>query len=436
MAGMASSTRPPRPSSRRPAARAERRAVATPAAAPNDPAPADTTTVVLHTLGTALLAAALGVAIALVLGVSSWALAPHSAETGPDTPARLSVMAWLAAHHTPIDLSAGTLGLTPLGLLLLPGVLCYAAGRQLTRALRPADLGAAGRIIGLFALTYGVVVAITAGVSAGPGLRPHPMAGWLAATVLAFLAGGWGLLRSSGLQGELADRLPFALRQTLTGALAGLLTLVAFGAVVLALLLALAFPEALDMTRALDADLLGSVLLAVLGLALLPNLVLWVLSFTTGVGFSLGVGSSVGPQGVEYGALPVLPPLAAVPPEGGLPGWAMLVLAVPMLAGVVAGLVVHRRLPGRPAEVVAGSAATSGVLAGLSLGLLAWLSSGPAGAERLSVVGPTGWQVGLAAAAEMGLVAAVVAWEAHRHAWDGRLPLPALRRPLLRRSSD
>jgi hypothetical protein len=345
-------------------------------------------------------------------------------------------MVWLAAHHVPIDLPAGTLGITPLGLLLAPGVICYAAGRQLARTLRPTDLGAVGRIVGLFAVTYGVAVAITAGVSAGAGLRPHPLAAWLSGTVLALVAGGWGLLRSSGLGGELADRLPFALRQTLTGAVAGLLTLVAFGAVVLALLLALAFPEALDMTRALDADVLGNVLLAVLGVALLPNLMVWVLSFTTGVGFSLGVGSSVGPQGVEYGALPVLPPLAAVPPEGSLPGWAMAVLVVPLLAGVVAGLVVHRRLPGRPAEAVAGSAATAGVVAGLALGLLAWLSSGSAGAERLSVMGPSGWQVGLAAAAEMGLVAAVVAWEAHRRDWDGRLHLPALPRPLLRRSSD
>ncbi len=390
----------------------------------------------MHTLVTAALAAVIGIAIALILGVSSWALAPHAAETGADTPARLSVMVWLAAHHVPIDLPAGTLGITPLGLLLAPGAICYAGGRQLARTLRPTDLGAVGRIVGLFAVTYGVAVAVTAGVSAGAGLRPHPLAAWLSGTVLALVAGGWGLLRSSGLAGELADRVPFALRQTLTGAVAGLLTLVAFGAVVLALLLALAFPEALDMTRALDADVLGNVLLAVLGVALLPNLVVWVLSFTTGVGFSLGVGSSVGPQGVEYGALPVLPPLAAVPPEGSLPGWAMVVLVVPLLAGVVAGLVVHRRLPGRPAEAVAGSAATAGVVAGLALGLLAWLSSGSAGAERLSVVGPSGWQVGLAAAAEMGLVAAVVAWEAHRHDWDGRLHLPALPRPLLRRSSD
>jgi hypothetical protein len=392
--------------------------------------------VVLHTVGTAAVAAAIGIAVALILGVSSWALAPHAAETGADTPARLSVMAWLAAHHTPIELPAGTLGITPLGLLLVPGVVCYAAGRQLSRTLRPVDLGAVGRIAGLFALTYGVVVAVTAGVSAGGGLRPHPLAAWVSGTVLAGVAAGLGLLRSSGLQGELVGRLPFALRQTVTGAVAGLLTLVAAGALILALLLALAFPEALDMTRALDADLLGGLVLALLGVALLPNLVLWVVSFTTGVGFSLGVGTSVGPQGVEYGALPVLPPLAAVPPEGSLPGWAMLVLVVPVLAGAVSGLVVHRRLPGRSAEVVAGAAAASGMLAGVALGGLTWLSGGSAGAQRLSVLGPTGWQVGLAAAAEMGLVAAVVGWEAHRHGWDGRLRLPALPRPLVGRSRD
>jgi hypothetical protein len=54
----------------------------------------------------------------------------------------------------------------------------------------------------------------------------------------------------------------------------------------------------------------------------------------------------------------------------------------------------------------------------------------------MSVLGPVGWQVGLVAAVEMGLVAAVVAWEARRRTWDGRLRLPPLPRPLVNRRED
>jgi hypothetical protein len=337
---------------------------------------------------------------------------------------RLAVMAWLLAHHVAIDLPAGVLGLTPLGLVLLPAGLCYAGGRQLGRTLAPRDLGSAGRILGLYALTYGVVVAVVAGVSAGEGLRPHPLGAWVAGTLLAAVSGGTGLLRAADLVADLTDQVPSVLRHAVAGATAGLAVLVGAGALLLALLLAVSFPEALEVTRAIDADLLGGVLVLVLDLALLPNLVTWVLAFTTGVGFSLGVGAPVTPQAISYGPLPVLPPLAAVPPEGSLPGWALLVLVVPVAAGAVAGVVVHRRLPGRPPEVVAGSAALAGLLAGAVLGLLAWLSAGAAGAQRLAFVGPVGWQVGLAAGFELAAVAAVVAWESHRRQWDGRLRVP------------
>jgi membrane protein implicated in regulation of membrane protease activity len=70
------------------------------------------------------------------------------------------------------------------------------------------------------------------------------------------------------------------------------------------------------------------------------------------------------------------------------------------------------------------------------LGVLAWLSAGSAGAERLSSVGPVGWQVGLVAALEMSLVAAVVAWESHRRQWDGRVRMPAAVRERLARRRD
>lgn len=430
MAAMASSTRPARPvPSRTVPSRTRGRAV------PQPDRP-DVATVVVRSVSTALLTALIGLAVALILAASAWALAPHVASGDAETSVRFAVLGWLYAHHVPLDVGDGALSLTPLGLLLVPLSLCYAAGRQLARTIQPGDLGAAGRILGLYSLTYGVVVALAAGLSRTDVIRPHPLVAFAAGAAVAAAAAGLGLLRAAGLTGAVADALPPVLREALVGAAAGLAMLVGTGAFVVALLLTIAFPEALEITRALHADLLGGVLVALLGVALLPNLAVWTLAFTTGVGFRLGADAPVTPQGIEYGPLPVLPPLAAIPPEGQLPGWALVVLVIPLLAGAVAGLVVHRRARGRSAEQVAGTAALAGLLAGAGLGVLAWLSAGALGGEQLAFVGPVGWQVGLVAALELAVGAAVVAFEAHRRHWDGRLRLPDVRRLLPRGDDD
>lgn len=428
MTAMAASTRPTRPARSAPA-RTRGRAVP-------QPGGPDVGTVVVRTVATAVLAAVIGLAIATILAVSAWALAPHVASGGAEASARFAVLGWLFAHHVTIDVGHGTLSLTPLGMVLVPLSLCYASGRQLARSLQPVDLGAAGRILGLFALAYGVLVALAAGLSRTDVVQPHALGAFVAGAVIAASAAGLGLVRAADLTHELGERTPPTLRQALAGASAALAAMVGTGALVLALLLTISFPEALEITRALHADLLGGILVALLGVALLPNLALWVLAFTTGVGFHLGVDAPVTPQVVSYGPLPVLPPLAAVPPEGHLPSWALVVLVIPLLAGGVSGLVVHRRCQGLSAERVAGTAALGGLLAGAALGVLGWLSSGALGAQQLAAVGPVGWQVGLVAAMELSVAAAAVAFEAHRRGWNGELRLPDVRRLLPRSSTS
>ena len=164
--------------------------------------------------------------------------------------------------------------------------------------------------------------------------------------------------------------------------------------------------------------------LLLLTVAFVPNLVIWTASFTTGVGFAVGAGGAVSPQGVEYGALPVFPPLAALPPEGDAGGLAFIALLAPLLGGYAIGALMQRRQSGAPLEHVAGRAALAGAAAGLALGVLAWLSGGAAGGDALADLGPVGWKVGLVAALEMSLVAAVVSWELHRR---GGVERPRLR---------
>ena len=106
-------------------------------------------------------------------------------------------------------------------------------------------------------------------------------------------------------------------------------------------------------------------------------------------------------------------------PDGRAP--ARRLLAVPVLAAMVAGWLLTRRrcldcratVHGRTATAgepagrwCSAPAVLAGPVAGVVLGLLAWMSGGPLGAGRLAEIGPVPWQVGLVAAAVVTVSAA------------------------------
>lgn len=388
----------------------------------------DSVNVVMAATVSAVLVAVIGIAVSLILTLGSWALAPHSDTVGPDETARLAVGLWLYAQHVPLQLGAFQLGVVPLGLMLIPALLCYGGGRQVARVARVSTLADVTRAVVPYALVYGLVAAITAGLVASEIVQPAARTAFFAGTLLALAAGGLGLLRATDLMTEALERVPVAIRDVVASATAGLASVILVSAMLTAVALAVAFPDAVATYRALDAGWSGGLVLVLLTVAFVPNLVLWTASYTTGVGFTLGVEGTVSPQGVDYGALPVFPPLAALPPEGDGGGWAFIALLAPILGGYVIATVMHRRQHGLSVEQLAGRAAVAGALAGLAVGVLAWLSAGSAGEQSLASLGPVGWKVGLVAALEMSLIAAVVAWERHRR---GGLPRPHLRKPQL-----
>jgi len=136
-----------------------------------------------------------------------------------------------------------------------------------------------------------------------------------------------------------------------------------------------------------------------------PNAVVWGTAFALGPGFAVGTGTSVAPGGVELGLVPALPPLGALPADDlGTMGW--LVLAGPVLAGVLAGWIIRRRLA-TMRDVLLCLGLTI-CLAAVTMAVLAALSGGPAGAGRLSVIGPVPWQVAAATAGLVGGPALIV----------------------------
>ncbi len=380
---------------------------------------ADLLTLTVRSIVAAISVALIGLAIALIVAISVWFVAPHDGGTTPEAVMRIASSGWLLSHHVAIELTTGTLGLVPLGLLVIPASLLYAGARQLALAFSMRSPGEVVRAVIPYALAYGIVVAIVAGLTANGSGEPHALQGFVAGTLLATVCGAYGMLRASDLVDEAWQQLPFEVRQVLAAATAGLAVMIGLSAILVTLALAMGFPEALDMFQALKPDLLGGVILALLAMAFVPNLIVWFAAFSTGIGFTVGVGSSVSPRGIAYGPLPVFPPLAAIPPEGHPGTIAVAALVGPLLAGLVTGFLMHRRLPRHSANVVTGLAVVAGFVVGLGLAILCWLSAGAVAEGQLSQVGPIAWRVGLVASLEVGLVAAAVCWESRRRSWSG-----------------
>ena len=362
-------------------------------------------------LGPGLVAAGWATGAGLVsLGIPvllAWAADSRSG-SGAAGATRAIGQLWLLAHGTSMSVPGGVVGVTPLGLTLLPLVLLHRAGRHGARSLEGLTVAHAVRLLVAVAFPYSVGCAVVAAVSATDQVRPAPVQAMLGGLVVAVVGAGTGALREGGLLNTGAQLLPARMRGLVRGTLAATALLVAAGSLLAGLSLAQHWTRASSLAAASDPGLVGGVALLALGLLSVPNAALWGSAWLAGPGFAVGVGTSVGPFGTTLGAVPALPLFAALP-SGPVPTWfGLLCLAVPVAAGVVAGALVARRL-----ACGAGPAALEGLAvgpcAGLAMAGAAWLSGGPLGGGRLTDVGPSWWQVGLAVTAEVGVGAAAAA---------------------------
>jgi hypothetical protein len=118
----------------------------------------------------------------------------------------------------------------------------------------------------------------------------------------------------------------------------------------------------------------------------------------------------VSPTGVFLGAVPTFPPLAGLPEPGPAPAISLIALAMPFVAGAVAGTLTVRAMPSPVYEAAPLWGFLSGALTGVVTAVLAALAGGPLGGGRMATIGPSAWQVGLMAAMEVGVSAAIAAW--------------------------
>lgn len=357
-------------------------------------------------LGAGLVALALPVLLV-------WATDSRSG-TGAAAAVRTAAQIWLVAHGTSLHAADGTLGLTPLGLAALPLGLLWRAGRHAARTARADDLRSAARLTAVIAAPYAVGSAVVAALATTSAVRPAPVQALLYGLLVAIAGAGAGILRESGRAGELARRQHPRVRGLAVGTVAALAVLLLGGALLAGTSLALHSSRAGALARGTDPGVIGGLALLLLGVLLVPNVTVWGASWLSGPGFAVGVGTTVGPFATRLGPVPVVPLLAGLP-GGSPPTWlGVLALVVPVMAGAVAGGVVARRLAVGWVRA-AGEAALLGPCAGLAAALLAAVSGGPVGGGRLSAVGPTPWQVGLALTVEVAVgAAASVALVVHR----------------------
>jgi len=184
------------------------------------------------------------------------------------------------------------------------------------------------------------------------------------------------------------------------------------GSVLAAVSLTAHLPEVRAASDALGPGLGGAALLLLAQLSYLPNAIIWAVAYTLGPGFAFGAGTVVAPTGTVLGAVPAFPMLAALPSgahPGGPPWLPVLVLAMPYVAGVFAGVVTVRIAPTPVIEAAPLWGFAAGSAAGVLAGLAAAFSGGSLGNGRLAAVGPSGFQVGLVAILEIGVTAALSA---------------------------
>lgn len=345
-----------------------------------------------------------------LLVLLGWVVA--DTEAGPRDALVVGANGWLLGHGVPIPLADGTISLHPLGLLLLVLAVLFRAGCWAARVSGVDTLRDVARLVASIALIYGAVVAAVAAVALGDPAQPTLVVAAGAGVLIALLASGCGALRGADLGRALRARVPMDLRVALDAGAGAVLVLLAGAAIVLAASLVVHGSRAVGLSAAVGPGVIGWPLLLVLNLLLAPNAVVYALSYTVGPGFTLGAGTSVSLGGTEVGPLPSLTLLAGVPEGTATPVYAYAVLFVPLLAGVTAGLLAVVRAPGSRAEQGALRGLYAGLVAGVTVGLLAWGAGGALGSGNLATLGPNGWLVGAAVAAQVGVIGAVTAWVA------------------------
>ena len=360
-------------------------------------------------------AVSLGLAVLIVIVLIVWATDSRSG-AGAGEAIRGALQLWLVSQKVPLHVRHGVIAVAPLGLTVVLAALVARAAAVLGRGHDIAGGSGVAMVALAVGIPYGVLTAFVAAAATSGVVRPSPIAAIGAGLVVGCLAAGCGATRAAGGFGSVASALPDALRASLNAATRAVLVLVGSGLLLSAIAIARNVGSAADAARLLGGGIVAGVALFLLDAMLVPNAAIAAIGYVSGPGFAVGTGTSVSLASVHLGAMPSLPLLAAVPHASASPMmWIAAFIAI-AVAGAAAGWRVGRDA-GATVWQLAGRAGSAGGLAGVAVAILVALAGGPAGSGRMTAVGASPWQVGLAVAGEVAAGALLVALPAR---WSRR----------------
>jgi hypothetical protein len=187
------------------------------------------------------------------------------------------------------------------------------------------------------------------------------------------------------------------------GALATVVGFLACSALVVVVAFALDAGSAATVVSRLGLHAGDGLMMVLLTALVAPNAVLLGGAYVLGPGFAVGTGTVVSPSVVQLGPVPAFPLLAALPSGGTQPGWLSGLLAAPVVAGLLAAVLVVRRYPAFGYETGAVRGLGSGVLGAVLLTVLTMLAGGAVGPGRMADIGAALPQTLVSAVVAMGI---------------------------------
>jgi hypothetical protein len=360
----------------------------------------------------AVMVAAIGVGILLAPMTVIW-LVENDPTVDWFVAFRTSADVWMLAQGAHLMFAAGALGssqvpafvvsILPLGFSALLAYLSFRLGRRMSGA---ADLwpGWLGAVLAYGAISFGLSTA-----AYNPAVYPVTWQGTMLPPIFFFFFLAIGSLTGPLRNGEESreraalvvwfgnkwNETSWAIRALAIPALRGgtaiVAMLVALSAISFSILLAVNWITVTRLYEGLHVSVLGGFTVTIGELAFLPNLIIFGAAWFTGVGFSIGTGSSISPLGSAVGPMPGIPFLGAIP--AGQVGLGLAAVAIPLIAAFVATIAIKKHADEIRFEFAsAWSAAISlglsvGLVAAIEMGILAAVASGSAGPGRLETVG-------------------------------------------------
>lgn len=306
---------------------------------------------------------------------------------------------WLLAHGSRATFGALHLNILPLGLTALCLVLIRLTAKRASHSL--------GALIG-GALAYSFFTTLASRIIG----EPPNMTSF--ATLGALVIGGLGfslrLLPIFPWFQKFWGRLPQALPVGLRASGIALIGSLGFAGVLAGIWSLLGFESSRAVAQTLQPGLIGSVVVGIGQLFLLPNWLIWVSGWLVGPGFTMGTGSEFAPGNWQGGPLPALPIVSALPPESWSGAYLQWIPALVLLVGAIAGWYLwrayERTASGLRNLLLAGGVTVAGAAGGMFL--LQWLARGSLGSGRLAEVGANPGVVALIFGAEIAAGIAMV----------------------------